>query len=147
MLVKWNPFEEMVRLQDEINRIFDEFMGRRSKEGTLMKSEWVPAVDIQEDNEKILITADLPGMKKENISVKVENNTLTISGERKEEKEEKGKDYIRRERVCGSFVRSFTLPHTVDIDKIKAEYKDGVLSLILPKKPEARPKQIDIKIE
>ena len=148
MLVRWrNPFQEMVRLQDEVNKLFSDFGGVEKEDGSLIKGEWIPAVDIHEDNEKITLKADLPGLKKDQINIKVENNVLTINGERKEEKEEKKDGYIRTERVYGSFVRSFTLPQTVDSEKIEANYKDGVLILHVPKKPEAKPKQIEVNIK
>lgn len=148
MLVRWrNPFQEMVRLQDEVNKLFSDFGGVEKEDGSLIKGEWIPAVDIHEDNEKITLKADLPGLKKDQINIKVENNVLTINGDRKEEKEEKKDGYIRTERVYGSFVRSFTLPQTVDSEKIEANYKDGVLILHVPKKPEAKPKQIEVNIK
>lgn len=109
-------------------------------------SEWTPLVDITEDEKEYLIKAELPEVKKEDVKVTVEDGVLTITGERKFEKEEKDKKYHRIERAYGSFMRSFTLPDTAAGDKVSAEFKDGVLKVHLPKSPEAKPKSIDVKV-
>ena len=109
-------------------------------------ADWTPTVDISETEAEYAIKAELPEVKKEDVKVTVEDGVLTIQGERKQEKEEKGKKYHRIERSYGRFVRSFTLPDTVDEGKVRAEYADGVLNLHLPKSEKAKPKQIDVKI-
>ena len=108
---------------------------------------WAPAVDIADEKDNIIVKADIPGMKKDDIEVNVENDVLTIKGEKKEEKEVKGKDYVRSERYYGAFHRSFSLPTSVDASKVNANYKDGVLEITLPKKEGAKPKQIKVDIK
>ncbi|MBI3616889.1 MAG: Hsp20/alpha crystallin family protein [Candidatus Omnitrophica bacterium] len=108
---------------------------------------WAPAVDIIDEKDDIRVRADLPGMKKEDIEVSVNNDTLSIKGEKKEEKEIKEKDYVRSERYYGAFQRSFTLPAGVDPQKVNAAYKDGVLEITLPKREDAKPKQIKVDIK
>ena len=110
-------------------------------------SQWTPLVDIIEDNNEYLVKAELPELKKEEVKVNVENGQLTISGERKSEKEEKGKKFHRIERSYGSFLRSFTLPESVNADTVSAEFKDGVLSVHLPKDEKAKPKSIEVKVQ
>ncbi len=145
MLSKLEPFRELTTLQDRLNKVFEGLLPTStvSKEG----GEWVPAVDVYEDKESVIIEVEAPGMKEEDLKVNLENNTLVISGERKFEKEEKDKNYYRMERSYGSFVRSFLLPDNVDATAIKAKYKDGVLKLTLPKKAESKPKSIPIEKE
>jgi len=152
----WRPFEN---LREEIDRLFDDFgrgfwrpFGRSLlAEEPLVRRELAfptsPAVDVVESEKAYEITAELPGMDEKNIDVKVADGTLTIKGEKQEEKEEKKKDYYLRERSFGSFERSFAIPEGVDADKIEASFKKGVLTLTLPKKPEAQKpaKKIDIK--
>jgi HSP20 family protein len=113
---------------------------------TMVVADWVPSVDVSETDGDYQIKAELPDVKKEDVKVTVENGVLTIQGERKQEKEEKGKKYHRVERSYGSFVRSFTLPDLVDEEKVKAEFKDGVLNLQLPKSEKAKPKAIEVKV-
>ncbi len=110
-------------------------------------SQWTPLVDIIEDNNEYLVKAELPELKKEEVKVNVENGQLTISGERKSEKEEKGKKFHRIERSYGSFLRSFTLPESVNADTVSAEFKDGVLSVHLPKDEKAKPKSIEVTVQ
>jgi len=138
----------MVTLRQEMNRLFDDtFFGESPFENEgLTYSPWQPAVDIYEDTESVIIKADLPDLDQKNVTVRVENRNLLLKGERKLEKEEKKENYHRIERSYGSFQRSFTLPETVDVEKIFAETKNGVLTIVLPKKPETKPKQIDIKV-
>lgn len=145
-LTKFNPVRELTGIQREINRLFEDFFGS-SFERT-MDRPWGPAVDISEDDKNIYLKADLPGMNQKDIKVSVEDDVLTISGERKSEKEEKKENKVYRlERVYGSFCRSFTLPDNVDPSKISAEYKDGVLSLTIPKTEEKKSKTIDIQVK
>ncbi len=145
MLSRLEPFKELTTLQDRLNKVFEGLLPTPTsmREG----SEWIPAVDVYEDKEAVVIEIEAPGMKEEDLKVNLENNTLTISGERKFEKEEKDKNYYRMERSYGAFTRSFLLPDNVDTQKIKAKYKDGVLKLTLPKKAEAKPQNIPIEKE
>jgi HSP20 family protein len=132
-------------LQHRINRLFEETS--RSEREELTRTVWSPSVDIYEEPETIVIEADLPGMSKEHVSVNLENNVLTIQGERKLEHEEKRDNYHRIERAYGSFTRSFTIPSNVNTERIEAEFKDGVLRIQLPKREEAKPKQVTVKVK
>ncbi|MCD6132850.1 MAG: Hsp20/alpha crystallin family protein [Deltaproteobacteria bacterium] len=143
----WEPFEELSTLQDRINRLFEGLMPDFVKSGERATSKWLPAVDIYEDKDSIYLDVEVPGMKKEDIKVKVEDKTLTVSGERKLEREEKKEGYYRVERNYGSFSRSFYLPDNVDSTKIKAKYENGVLKLSIPKKEEAKSKEIPVDVE
>lgn len=145
-IVKWEPFKELATLQDRMNQIFtDSYKSTLDDEGRLAQ-EWVPAVDIYEDQEMIKLHAELPGMEMKEIEVKIANNTLQIKGEKKLEHQEKKDQYYRVERVFGRFVRSFVLPNTVDQEKIKAKYENGVLTIILPKREETKPKNITVEV-
>ena len=149
-LVKWDPFKELENIQKRISKILEEpFFGLRPKyeEETLLETQWAPAVDVYEDKDNIIINAEIPGVKKEDIKIELTGNQLTISGERKLEKEEKKKNYHRIERFYGNFMRTFTIPDTVQKDKISASYKDGVLKVVLPKAEEAKPKEIKIEVK
>ena len=130
-------------LRSEMDRLFDDFLGMTPArpEGSM----WAPAVDIREDEDNFFVTADLPGLKKEDIDLELENNVLTIKGERKFEKKEEGENYHFVERSYGSFYRSFTLPKNVDSENIQPEYKDGVLQVTIPKKDEVKPRKVEIK--
>lgn len=147
-LTRHRPFRNALGLQDEINELFRDFFRGWDAEGTEKRmGTWVPAVDIDENENEYVVHADLPGIPKKDINVSVDNGMLTLSGERKEEHKE-GKGANRRvERYYGSFTRSFTLPGSVDTEKVKAAYKDGVLSVTLPKREEAKPKQISVKVD
>jgi len=144
----FDPFEEWGTIQDRINRLFEETFGRYpvGKRESLERT-WSPVVDIYEEKDNIIVKAELPGIKKEDVSIEIKNNVLTISGERKHEAEKKKENYHRIERYYGKFSRSFTLPETVQVDKVKASYKDGILEITLPKAEEAKPKSIPITIE
>ncbi len=144
-ILKWDPFKELQSLQEKIDRIFEETL--RGREPATFSGSWVPAVDIYETDDAIVLEAELPGMDEKDIEVRVEDNVLTIKGERKFEKEAKEENYYRMERYYGAFQRSFTLPSNVDVDKIKAEYKKGILKVTMPKKEETKPKQIKIEVE
>jgi HSP20 family protein len=142
-LVVRDPFwKEFNTLSTRLNRLLD---NSRENEGDYLGS-WSPAVDIYDKGGEVVIHAELPGMKKEDIDIRVENNILTIRGKRERKEEVKEDGYFRSERAYGAFSRSFSLPNTVDVKKIGAEYKDGVLTLSLPKAEEAKPRQIDVKI-
>lgn len=145
-IVKWEPLKDLVTLQDRMNQIFtDSFKSTLDEEGRLIQ-EWVPAVDIYEDQEGIELYAELPGMEMKEIEVKVANNTLQVKGEKKLKNQEKKDHYHRVERVFGRFIRSFALPNTVDQEKIKAKYEAGVLTVTLPKREETKPKNITVEI-
>lgn len=148
-LATWNPFKEM----DELQRRFDNLLGRTSayRNGTkedegITIPEWSPVVDIVEDEKSFTITAELPGVKKEDVKVMVENGVLQVSGQRAFEKKDENKRYHRIERFYGNFVRSFSLPDSADGSKVDARFKDGVLTLTLAKREESKPKAIEIKV-
>jgi HSP20 family protein len=144
-LVRWNPWREMSTLQNRINSLFNEPFFRSDREDDeLSLGSWYPAVDMFENDDKIVIKAELPGIDKKDISVDVKDHVLTLSGERKYENEVKEENYYRRERASGKFKRSFHLPADVDPDKIKAEFKDGVLKVEMPKPEAQKPKQISV---
>lgn len=146
-IVKFSPFKELSAMQDRMNRLFDESFFRypfRPDIG-LTASGWIPAVDIYETDKEIVLKVELPEMEEKDIEIKVEDDTLILQGERKLEKETREEDYHRIERAYGCFSRSFTLPHTVDREKIKAAHKNGVLRISMPKKAESKPKQIKIE--
>jgi HSP20 family protein len=148
-IVRWEPFRDLVSIQDRMNRLFDEsFRGinRGASEEDWSLGAWAPAVDIYEKDGNIVLKAELPGVDPKDVDVRVENNVLTLRGERKFDEEVQKDSYHRVERSYGLFTRSFTLPNVVDTEKIKAEYKDGVLRMTLPKKDEAKPKQISISV-
>jgi HSP20 family protein len=144
--VFWKPAADIFRVQDEMNRMFDTFLGRDTNENELLSGSWVPAVDVVETDDDFEIKAELPGLSKDNVKVTLHENVLTIKGEKQEEKEEKKKSYHRIERSHGAFSRSFVLPSRVQNEKIKADFKDGILTLTVPKAPEAKPREIEIKI-
>lgn len=146
-LVRWDPFRELEDMSERLNRMFAR-PAVRSGNGkeALTVADWMPTVDISETDAEYLIKAELPEIKKEDVKVTVEEGVLTLQGERRQEKEEKGKRFHRVERSYGSFVRSFTLPESVDDAGVKAEYKDGVLALHLPKTERVKPKAIDVKV-
>ena len=144
-ITRFDPFNTLAKLQDEVTRLFDE-PGFRSLRYPSSMSLWTPPVDIVETEQEIVLKAELPGMEEKDIDVRVENNMLTVSGERKYEKDIKEENVLRKERYFGSFSRSFSLPNTVKVEAIKAEYKNGLLSVTLPKREEAKPKQIKVAV-
>lgn len=147
-IMKWDPFKELTTIQDRINRLFDENIGRvRFPDMELAGGSWNPAVDIYETKESIVLKAELPGLDKKDFSIEVKDNLLTLKGERKFEKETKEENYYRMERAYGSFTRSFTLPTSVDKDKVKAKFKDGILEVTIPKTEAAKPKQVNVDVE
>lgn len=145
-LQTWEPFNELWRLQDDLDS-FLSFGGRkrRGKEDGEMVM-WTPRMDIYEDKESLKVYADLPGLTKKDVAINVEDNILTIKGERKFEEEEKKDNYCRVERAYGTFRRSFTLPNNVDTNAIKASMKDGTLTVTIAKKEEAKPKEVEIEV-
>ncbi len=146
-LIRWDPWKDLIALQERMSRLLEESFGRARREEGLVSGAWTPAVDIYETENSLVVTAEIPGVSEKDIEVKIENNQLIIKGERKFEKEAKEENYHRIERVYGSFYRSFSLPNTVDHDKVKAEYKNGVLKITLGKREEVKPKQIKIEVE
>ena len=146
-LVRWDPFRELEEMSDRLNRMFNRpSTGSKNGREALTVADWTPTVDISETEGEYLIKAELPEVKKEDVKVTLEDGVLTLSGERRQEKEEKHAKYHRMERSYGSFVRSFSLPELVDESKVKAEYKDGVLSLHLPKSEKVKPRAIEVKV-
>ncbi|MBC8552701.1 MAG: Hsp20/alpha crystallin family protein [Candidatus Brocadiales bacterium] len=144
-LVKWNPWREIEDMFDRYDRAVG--LPRIGTQEVMTSGDWSPRVDIVENDNEFLIKAEIPEVKKEDVKVSVDNGVLTLKGERKQEKEEKGKKFHRVERYYGSFTRSFTLPENVDESKIKATFKDGMLNLQVPKTEKAKPKAIDVKVE
>ena len=142
-ITRWDPFREVVALQNRMNSLFRDF---NEGEGPMTTAAFAPAADIYEDEKKIAIKLEVPGIEEKDLDVSVENNTLTVKGERKFEKEEKEENFHRVERRYGSFFRAFTLPSTVDTEHVAASYNAGVLKLELAKKPEAQPKQIKVNV-
>jgi HSP20 family protein len=147
-LTRWSPLKELEEMEKRLSTFFGRPMTPTAgdKEETMAVAQWSPLVDITEDEKEYVVKAEIPEMKKEDIKLNVHDDVLTITGERKYEKEEKGKKYHRVERAYGSFMRSFTLPDDADGSKISAEYKDGVLKVHLPKSEKAKPKAIEVKI-
>jgi len=145
VLARWEPFREFTTLQDRMNRLFRDSFGEGSEEA-LTTGTFAPAVDVYEDEHNITLKIEVPGIDEKDIDVRIENHTLTVHGERKFEKEEKEENYRRVERQYGSFTRSFTLPNTVDAEKVSANYDKGVLKIKLAKKAEAKPKQIKVSV-
>lgn len=139
----FTPFNQLSRIRNEINRIFEDPFSVLPS--TSFFEGWEPAVDVYDDKDKITVRAEVPGMKKEDIQISVERNTVTISGERKEEEKREEGNTFRSERFYGRFQRSITLPQPVDSSKIQATYRDGVLTVVCPKSEEAKPKQIQVK--
>jgi len=144
VLTRWEPFREFSTLQGRVNRLFRESFNDAGRDESLTTSSFAPAVDVYEDEHQVALKIEVPGIDEKDIDVRVENNTLTVHGERKIEKEEKEENYRRVERHYGSFTRTFTLPQTVDTENVSATYDKGVLKITLPKKAEAKPKQIKV---
>jgi len=141
----WDPFAQIPSLRREMDRLFFQYPSRIGREEeALAPGVWAPVVDIYETDEKMVIKVELPGLKKEDIDIEVRDNTLTLKGERKFEKETKEENYHRVERAYGSFQRSFTLPSTIKQEGIEAAFKDGILEISLPKAEEAKPKKVEI---
>ena len=146
VLTRFEPFREFSTLQDRMNRLFRDSFGPEAHDQSLATSSFAPPVDVYEDEHNITLKVEVPGIEEKDIDVRVENNTLTVHGERKFEKEEKEENFRRVERQYGSFTRSFTLPTSVDAEKVSANYDQGILKISLPKKAEAKPKQIKVKV-
>ena len=143
-ITRWDPFRHLTTWQDQMNRFFETGLRFQPEESAL--TTWAPSVDIYETENELVFKADLPEVNEKDIDVRIENNMLTIRGERKFEQKVKEENYLRMERSYGSFTRSFSLPATVNTEAIKAEYKDGVLTVGVPKRAEAKPKQVKINV-
>jgi HSP20 family protein len=142
-ITRWDPFRDVIALQNRVNSIFRDF---NEGDNALTTASFVPAVDVYEDAQKVVLKLEVPGLEEKDLDVRVENNTLTVKGERKFEKEEKEENFHRIERRYGSFYRAFTVPSTVDTESIQASYNAGLLKLELKKKAEAQPKQIKVNV-
>ena len=145
-LTRWDPFNDLVKLQERMNRLFEDSMRRSGAEGGegLATGAWTPSVDIFETADSVVLVADLPGVELKDIELRVESNTLTLRGERRMKTDVRQENYHRIERSYGGFSRAFSIPATVDEEKIRADYKEGVLKIALPKKEQAKAKQIRI---
>ena len=143
-LARWEPFHGATTLQDQVNRLFNDVFERKAEESSL--TAWAPSVDIYETEHELVVKADLPEVDAKDLDIRVENNILTIRGERKFEKKVNEDNYLRVERAYGSFARSFTLANTVNSEAIKADYQNGVLTLSIPKREEAKPKQVKVNV-
>jgi len=146
VITRWDPFREMASLQNRVNTLFQDFHRGQRQDELLTTGNFVPAVDVYEDDHKITLKLEIPGIDQKDVDIRYENNTLTVRGERKFEKEEKEENFHRIERSYGTFTRSFALPNTVDPNDIHAEYVNGVLKIDLAKRAEAKPKQIKVNI-
>jgi HSP20 family protein len=146
-IVRWDPFREVSEMQDRMGRLLGDFYGRRGADDLMRRGAWIPPVDIYDSGKhELVIKAELPDMKREDIQLTVENNTLTISGEKKMDSELHDENCHRVERSYGTFTRSFSLPPTVDTAKVGADYKAGLLTIRLPLREEAKPKQIQVSV-
>jgi HSP20 family protein len=145
-IVRWEPFRDLLATQREFDRLFREAFSPAFGEGEVSTRTWAPPVDIYETGDTLVLKAELPGVDPDDVEIRVEENTLYLKGERKFEKEVKEQNYHRVERAYGTFTRTFSLPNSIDADKVAAAYKDGVLTLTMPKKEEAKPKTIKINV-
>lgn len=144
-MTRWAPFRALNTLQEEVNRLFEDRFAR-SRAGQADLASWAPAVDIYETENELVVKADLPEVQEKDIDVRVENNTLSIRGERRFSSDVHEDNYLRVERAYGTFTRSFSLPNTVNTEAIKADYRNGVLTVSMPKREETKPKQIKISV-
>ena len=145
-IVRWEPYRDLVTAQRDFDRLFRDAFSSQRGETELSTRSWAPPVDIYETEDAIVLKAELPGVDPKDVDVRVEDNTLFLKGERKFEKEVKEQNYHRVERSYGSFARSFSLPNSISTDKVTAEFKDGLLTLTMPKREEAKPKTIKIDV-
>ena len=143
-IVRWDPARELDSLQSEFNRLFDTFLGNGGRTDVRAPRRWVPAMDLVETDDHLVLRADLPGLSKDDVEIEVKDNVLTVSGERKAEHEEKADGFYRVERAFGAFSRSLTLPQGMDADSINAEFTDGVLEIRIPKPEERKPHRVQI---
>jgi HSP20 family protein len=143
-IVRWDPFRDVMQYRDRFDRWLEEEFGKPEEKG-LLEAGWLPSADIKETDKEVVISAELPGIDEKDISVEIEDHSLVIRGKREFEKETKKEDYRRIERSYGSFYRSFALPASADVDKIKAVHEKGLLKITVPKAPELKPKKIEIQ--
>lgn len=143
-IIRWDPYRDLITVREKMNHLFEEAVISRGEEKDLVSSSWTPTVDIFETENELVLSAEVPGINEKDIEIKIEDNTLTLRGERKFEKETKEENYHRIERAYGSFFRSFSLPLYINQDNIKAEHLNGVLKIIMPKKPELKPRKVKI---
>jgi len=143
-IIRWDPFRDLVTIREKMNRLFEDAVSGRSEDRDLMSGTWSPSVDIYETENEIVLSAEVPGIEDKDIEIKLEDNTLTLRGERKFNKETKEENFHRIERSYGSFYRSFSLPNYVDQENIRAEHEHGVLRVFLPKRQETKPKTVKI---
>lgn len=146
LVTRWDPFRELATLQERVNRLFQESAGGGAETSLTTAGAFIPPVDVYEDEQGLRLKLEVPGIEEKDLDIRMENNVLTVRGERKFEKEEKEENFHRIERRYGSFTRSFSLPNTVDQESVSADYKNGVLTLLLAKRAEAKPKQIKVNI-
>lgn len=144
-LVRWDPFRDLTSLQDRMNRLFEDSLFRTRSQDTSVFSGHYPSVDIVDQEKSVVLRAELPGVKRDDIEINIENNVLTLKGEKARENGANGNKYHRSERYHGEFNRAFTLPNSIDTSKVKATHRDGVLSIDLPKAEEALPKRIAVE--
>ena len=143
-IIRWAPVRDMVTLREKMNRMFEDAFAGKGEDKDMAPSSWAPAVDIYETENEIVMTAEIPGIDEKDIEIKIEDNTLTLRGERKFSKETKEENYHRLERSYGTFYRAFTLPNSVDPDNIQAEHENGILRVTMPKKQELKPRTVKI---
>ncbi len=143
----WNSLHDLENFEDHISNVFNAFSPELSRNIGLLEGNWTPAIDVYDSNDNIMVKADIPGMKKEDIDVTIQRDTLTIKGEKKLINDAKEEDYIRTERFYGNFNRTLTLPEEVDTNNISASYKNGVLELVLSKREEEKPKRIEVNLK
>jgi HSP20 family protein len=145
-VVKWDPFRDLISIQDRMNKLFEQTLSRSRAEEGIAATTWTPAVDIYETPETIVMKAELPGLTRDDLDIQIRDNTLTLRGERRFAKDVQEENYLRIERAYGSFQRSFTLPTSIQQENVRAVFKDGVLELTLPKAEGAKPKKIAIEV-
>lgn len=143
-IIRWDPVRDMVTLREKMNRLFEDVFTGQSEGKELAASTWAPAVDIFETENDLVMTAEVPGIDEKDIEIKIEDNTLILKGARKFEKETKEENYHRIERSYGSFYRAFTLPNSIDPERIQAEHENGVLKITMPKRTELKPRKVKI---
>ena len=145
--LSWSPFRQLSTLRDEIDRLFESPLSALTATSQQFLSGWAPAFDLHEDKDNLVLRAELPGMKKEDIEISLQGDVLTLAGERKEEQYHKEAEVYRSERFLGRFQRTISLPVQVDVAKVQASYKDGILTVTLPKAEHAKPRQIEVKVQ
>ena len=146
-IMKWDPWRDVLSLRDEMDRLFEDFLTKTPEKRDFISDVWAPDVDIYETKDEVIVKAELPGMKKDDIKISIVDNSLIVEGEKKQEKETKDENYYRMERRYGAFRRVINLPVSVKINEIDASYDNGVLEIKLPKSEEAKPKEIEVKIK